>query len=223
LDWAYGFGGGTVLKLLEGHIKAPNLLKNLIPTVDCGDPIGSLTEGKAYGGNCGSLEIPQNTEPTPALIWALTRASDVKIFEYLKDCANPQTWMWVFDELHDQGRSYNPSTGNPFLHTTILSPKLSSKSLIMILKHLFESFVNPFAKNRQGKRAIDLAAGNLEVSQLLLDYQQWKPEKAVRKWFGPYCYARQFTVLLVLNRLEVKCDQKLRHYLLNQIAQNEYY
>jgi hypothetical protein len=94
---------------------------------------------------------------------------------------------------------------------------------IKIVQHITSFYINPLVLDKKNKRAIDYCTKEeKELFNLLVDYQQWKPDKKVMDWYGPYCRERLEAFLLVEKRLKLGFPRDLKNLILSYVAEREY-
>jgi ankyrin repeat protein len=117
------------------------------------------------------------------------------------------TRLWHRGQALDaavMGLAFDDYTWETILHLAVRCQKLSQGDKIKVVQHIMSFFINPFVLDNDNKRAIDYCTKEeSELYDLLAHYQQWKPEKKVMDWYGPYCRGRLRAFLLVEQRLKV--------------------
>jgi hypothetical protein len=89
--------------------------------------------------------------------------------------------------MWQRGLALDVSTGETILHLAVKCTKLSPENKIKIVQHIMSFYINPLVLDNDNKRAIDYCTKEeKELGQLLANYQNWKPDKKVMDWYGPY-------------------------------------
>jgi ankyrin repeat protein len=226
---AYMSGGGKMLKALapfvpEGCVE----LENNFPVSDCPDPIGAMTEGLQFGGNpeAGDFVLLAEGDDDPARCWAMLRNGEFdicKIFQTLSDSDNLDLWFYSVTELWQRGLALDVSTGETILNLAVRCKKLSPEDKIKVVQHVMSFYINPLVLDNDNKRAIAYCTKEeKELGHLLAHYQQWKPDKKVMDWYGPYCRRRLLAFLLVEKRLKLGFPRDLKNLILLYVAEREY-
>jgi ankyrin repeat protein len=226
---AYGSGGGKVLEALAPFVpEGCTELKNQVPGNNCPDPIGSMMEGLQFGWNSKKAYFNASVaHGCPiSLCWAMLRKGEFdisKVFQTLLGSDSLDLWCSSTTELWQGGSARNPTTGETILHLAVKCTKLSPEDKIKVVQHIMSFFINPLVLDNDNKRAIDYCTKEEKHLVLLLgNYQQWKPDKKVMDWYGPYCRQRLEAFLLVEKRLKLGFPRDLKNLILSYVAEREY-
>jgi ankyrin repeat protein len=148
---------------------------------------------------------------------------DTANFSALHRTSNFNLWLDSSTELWQGARALDGYTGETILHSAVRSKLLSAEDKIKIVQHIMSFFINPFVLDNQNKRAIDYCTKEeKELNDLLVQYQQWRPEKKVMDWYGPYCRGRLEAFLLVEQRLKLGFPRHLNLLILSYVTEREY-
>jgi hypothetical protein len=203
-------------------------LEDFLPDKICPDPVGSMTEGLQFGFNPETTDFGFNVkrkEP-PALCWAMLRNEEFDvslIFQTLSDSDNLDLWRYSTTELWQRSAGSNLATGETILHLAVKCKKLSPEDQIKIVQHILSFYLNPRGLDNDNKRAIAYCTKEeKELHDILANYQNWKPEKKVMDWYGPYCFGRLGAFLLVEKRLKLCFPRDLKNLILSYVAEREY-
>jgi ankyrin repeat protein len=227
---AFLWGGGKTLKALAPFVpEGCTGLKNGVPGKICPDPIGAMTEGQQFGsaprGTYFSQRLMDLGYP-PSYCWSLLRngAFDIsKVFQTLLDSDSLDLWRYSATELWQRGQALDASTGETILHLAVKCSKLSPEDKIEIVQHIMSFCINPLVLDNDNKRAIDYCTKEeKQLHRILAHYQQWRPEKKVMDWYGPYCRQRLTAFLLVEKRLKLGFPRGLRNLISSYVAETEY-
>jgi hypothetical protein len=226
---AYVEGGGKMLKVLDPFVpEGCTELQNRLPSENCPDPIGSMTEGLQFGcaPHNSYFNLFVKKEKPPAYCWLMLRNGEfdiAKIFQTLFDSDDLDLWCYSTTELWQGGLARNLATGETILHLAVKCKKLSPEDKIKVVQHIMSFYINPFVLDNDNKRAIDYCTKEeKELYHLLAHYQQWIPDKKVMDWYGPYCRQRLSTFLLVEKRLQLGIPRDLKNLILSYVAEREY-
>jgi ankyrin repeat protein len=229
LGHAFSWGGGKMLKALAPFVpEGCTDLENQLPARKCSDPIGSMTEGLQFGFNpeTGDFGTAVKDQDPPALCWSMLRNGEFDIsqtFQTLSDSDNLDLWCYSATELWQRSAGSNHVTGETILHLAVKCTKLSPEDKIKVVQHIMSFFINPLVLDNDNKRAIDYCTKEeKELQRILANYQQWKPEKKVMDWYGPYCRQRLRAFLLVEKRLQLGFPRDLKNLILSYVAEREY-
>jgi ankyrin repeat protein len=227
---AYWEGGGKIMKALAPFVPegCKDDLQNKVPIRDCPDPIGAMTEGLQFGCSPNIVWFSGFSKKgfSPAYLWALLRNGEFDIstiFQTLSDSANLDLWCYSTTELWQRSIGCNLATGETILHLAVKCKKLSPEDKIKIVQHIMSFYINPFVLDNNNKRAINYCTKEeKDLHHILANYQQWKPEKKVMDWYGPYCRQRLRTFLLVEKRLQLGIPRGVRNLIALYVAEREY-
>jgi hypothetical protein len=226
---ALWWGGGKLLKALSPFVPEGCVeLKNQAPSKNCPDPIGSMTEGLQFGCAPHNSYFDQfvKKEFPPAFCWSMLRNGEFDIsqtFQTLSESDNLELWRYSTTELWQRSAGSNHATGETILHLAVKCTKLSVEDKIKIVQHIMSFYINPLVLDNDNKRAIEYCTKEeKELHCFLANYQNWKPDKKVMNWYGPYCRQRLRAFLLVEKRLKFGFPRDLRHLILSYVAEREY-
>jgi hypothetical protein len=187
-----------------------------------------MTEGLQLGfyAIAVSFGLLEGHGAPPILCWSSLRdgAFDISVvFETLSNSDSLDLWCYSTTELWQRGLALDVSTGETILHWAVKCKKLSAENKIKVVQHIMSFYINPFVLDNQDKRAIDYCTKEeKELQRFLANYQQWKPERKVMDWYGPYCRRRLRAFLLVEKRLKLGFLQGLKNLVLSYVAEREY-
>jgi ankyrin repeat protein len=229
VNFCYASGGGKMLKALAPFVpEGCTDLNGFLPGTDCPDPIGSMTEGLHLGfvPKAASFSYRVSRGDPPSKCWALLRNGEFdlsNIFETLSGSGDPDLWRTCATELWQRSAGSNLATGETILHLAVKCTKLSAENKLKVIQHIASFFINPLVLDNDNKRAIDYCTKEeKELHHILANYQQWKPDKKVMDWYGPYCRQRLAAFLMVEKRLKLGFPRDLRHLILSYVAEREY-
>jgi hypothetical protein len=229
VNYSNGSGGGKILKALAPFVpEGCKDLKNRVPGENCPDPIGSMTEGQQFGfaPNTTHFSFRVSQGDPPSYCWSMLRNGEfdvTKIFQTLSGSDNLYLWRCSVTEMWQRSAGSNHVTGETILHLAVKCTKLSPENKIKIVQHIASFFINPLVLDKKNKRAIEYCTKEeKELVNLLAHYQQWKPDKKVMDWYGPYCRQRLEGFLLVEKRLKLGFPRGLRNLILSYVAEREY-
>jgi ankyrin repeat protein len=226
---AFGCGGGKMVRELAPFVPEGCMeLKDRAPSRNCPDPIGSMTEGFQFGFNPEIWDFDSGVkdQDPPALCWSMLRNGEfdiTEIFQTLSESDNLDLWCYSATELWQRSAGSNHVTGETILHLAVKCKKLSPEDKIEIVQHILSFKINPLVLDNDNKRAIDYCTKEeKELHHILANYQNWKPEKKVMDWYGPYCRQRLRAFLLVEKRLQLGFPRDLKNLILSYVAEREY-
>jgi ankyrin repeat protein len=221
--------GGKMLKALAPFVPEGSMrLRKSHPGDGCPDPIGAMVEGLPFGFSPSSSNFGLRVTKGRSIsyCWSMLRNGEfdiAKIFAALSGSDAVDLWCISATELWQRGRALDPSTGETILHLAVKCAKLSTENKIKVVQHIMSFQINPFVLDNDNKRAIDYCTEEgRELYDLLAYYQQWKPDKKVMDWYGPYCRGRLQAFLLVEKRLQLGFPRDLKNLILAFVAEREY-
>jgi hypothetical protein len=204
LYYAFAHGGVAIMRAISPYVAANGQLQNTLPATTCPDPLGSMREAVRYGFNINRkdrLRRQVDAGESAEYCWAMSRVSplcfdlsDNDIFNVMADSEDPTLWSLIVCDLSGQ---HHPMTGDTLLHVAVRSNKMYAVDSLMKLQ------VNPFWRNLDGLRPIDLAQDK-EMFARLQSYSTFRPTRFHAAWFGPYFLQRAVAFLLVVLRWKTK-------------------
>jgi ankyrin repeat protein len=225
---AFG-NGGKMLKALAPFVPEGYLgLKNLVPADGCPDPIGAMTEGLLFGFSPRSSAFGRMLGSSGSLsyCWSKLRNGEFDIadvFQALSGSDNVDLWCISATELWQRSAGSNLATGETILHLAVKCTKLSPENKIKVVQHIASFFINPLVLDNDNRKAIDYCTKEeKELHRILANYQNWKPDKKVMDWYGPYCRRRLKAFVLVEKRLQLGFPRDLKNLILSYVAEREY-
>jgi hypothetical protein len=187
-----------------------------------------MTEGQEFGfaPKTTHFSFRVSRGDPPSKCWALLRNGEFdisKIFGALSGSNNLDLWCCSATELWQNGSARDLTSGETILHLAVKCKELSAEDKIKIVQHIMSFFFNPLVLDKNNKRAIDYCTKKeKELHQILAHYQNWKPDKKVMDWYGPYCRGRLQAFLLVEKRLKLGFPRDLKNLILSYVAEREY-
>jgi ankyrin repeat protein len=224
MQHAFNRGNVPVLKAMAPYAPA-NCLKGFdsISVRRHNDPIGLMTESRKFGYTPETVSFAYD----PSVMWAQLRSGaefDVSSLLYaMEKRGHLGLWITAASELWQRGKGSDPVTDETLLHLAVRAKKLSAEDKLKVAQHIMSFKINPLVLNKNNKRAIDYCGKEeKELHDILVHYQQWRPEKKVMSWYGPYCRQRLRAFLLVESRLKLGFPRDLKNLILSHIAAREY-
>jgi ankyrin repeat protein len=229
--WTHG-SNGMMTQALAPFITPAGQLKNILPPIDCNDPIGCMREAVSFGFQLNSNDFLNEVTDhgSPNYCWSILRltaplcldGSRKDVFKVMSESVDPKLWYYVICEI---GATRHPETGETLLHVASSTGKHFAVDMLM------RRGFNPFIRNAANQRPLDtVPKESVLMVEKLQSYSQFRPTVVHMEWMGPYFRMRVVAFLCVLTRWRnqgnatiIALDRNIvSHVIFRHLARMEY-
>lgn len=151
-----------------------------------------------------------NVKNTAASKWASIHLHPNGIMDCIVSCTDPKVWFWYIQEF---GTSRN-----------VIFHDVAKKGNLIGLEAFMKARANPFHRDNTGKIPYDYATDKaFRLALYAYMNQPYTNGAFVMRWYGPYCIARCYAFLLVLQRGQLpRLNRDLVSLIIGYVRKLEY-